>query len=57
MRKKSTGEKLYEERAKRSPQQDDSHYPFGLLGILPLMNRIYFPQKKRRPKLVGKKAA
>lgn len=57
MRKKSTGTKLYEERAKRSPRQDDSRYPFGLLGILPLMNRIYFPQKKRRPKLVGKKAA
>ena len=40
-------EKLYAERAKRSPKQDDSRYPFGLLGIVDLMDGVF-----RRPRLV-----
>ena len=56
MRKKSAGEKLYAERAKRSPKQDDSWYPFGLLGVLPLMNRVYFPQKRPKMHMVRRNA-
>ena len=50
------GAKVYQERARRAPKSDDSRYPFGLLGILPLMNNIYFP-KKHKQQTVREKAA
>jgi len=51
------GARVYQERAARFPRQDGCRYPFGILGIVGLMDSVYFPKKHKQQERREKKAA